>query len=35
MYDTQKQEIDIYYKYNYLEQYVKKIEIQDYLEFFM
>ena len=33
MYDTQKQEIDIYYKYNYLEHFVKKIEIQDYLEF--
>ena len=32
MYETQKQEIDIYYKYNYLEHYVKNIEIQDYLE---
>ena len=35
MYDTQKQEIDIYYKYNYLEHYVKNIEIQDYLEHFI
>ena len=35
MYDTQKQEIDIYYKYNYLDYYVKNIEIQDYMEYFI
>ena len=35
MYDTQKQEIDIYYKYNYLDNYVKNIEIQDYIEYLL
>lgn len=33
MYDTHKKEIDIYYKYNYLEHYVKNIEIQDYFDY--